>query len=88
MNINISVDIADIVDEMRCSCEHKELLELIKQIDKEIAEYDFTAALRDYFVAEMKKEEEHLTIGEQYTEAMKWFDSLDPEVKGRILGVK
>jgi len=53
MVLDIIIDERTIVNNLS----RDELIEFIKEIDRMIAEYDFTAELRDYFVAEMKEEE-------------------------------
>jgi UDP-glucose 6-dehydrogenase len=65
MNVSISISLKNIVDEMRYS-DRADLIELIKQIDKMVAEYDFTAKLRDYFVEEMRKEDKEAKALEEH----------------------
>jgi hypothetical protein len=58
--VPIEIPIEILVDSMRKCLSKDDLLEFIKEIDLSVAEYDFTAKLRDYFVLEMAKEDKHL----------------------------
>jgi len=53
MRLDIIIDERTIVNNLN----RGELIEFIKEIDRIVAEYDFTEELRDYFVAEMEEEE-------------------------------
>jgi len=57
--ITLDLDMADFVSELVAKTPRDELLDLIKQIDREVSEYEFTEELRDYFVKEMDVEEEY-----------------------------
>ncbi len=55
--IRIEVDMADFVADIVSNMSHSELLDLIKQIDLEVQECEFTEELRDYFAKEMESED-------------------------------
>lgn len=57
--ITLDLDMGDFVSELVAKTPRDELLDLIKQIDREVSEYEFTEELRDYFVKEMDVEEEY-----------------------------
>jgi hypothetical protein len=58
MNINIDVDIMDIVDEIVSRNRREDIVDLIRRIDLRVADYDFTKELRDYFIEQIKIEDE------------------------------
>ena len=55
--IKISVDMADFVSELCSEMTQDDLLDLIKQINREVDDYDFSEELRDYFVKEVDEED-------------------------------
>ncbi len=48
------MDLDDIVSELSNNLDYEDLLELIKQINIEVSDYDFTKKLKDYFVKEIE----------------------------------
>jgi hypothetical protein len=54
--IRSEVNLDDLVEEI-VTLDDKSIFNLIKTIDLQVADYDFTKKLRDYFVKEMKKED-------------------------------
>lgn len=50
------MEIDDIVTELREKFDQDELFEMIKQLDKDIADYNFTKALRDHFIDQVEDE--------------------------------
>jgi hypothetical protein len=61
----VEVSYADITDEIIQQMTYEQLLKLVKEIDKAVADYGFTRKLRDYFVKEMEKEDadDRATVG-------------------------
>lgn len=57
LSIHANIDLDDLVEEIIVLYDES-IFELIKSIDLQVADYDFTKKLRDYFVKEMKKEDE------------------------------
>jgi hypothetical protein len=57
LSIHSEITLDDLVEEI-CILDDKSIINFIKSIDLQVADYDFTKTLRDYFVKEMKKEEE------------------------------
>lgn len=57
LSIHANIDLDDLVEEI-IVLDDESIFELIKSIDLQVADYDFTKKLRDYFVKEMKKEDE------------------------------
>lgn len=54
--IRSEVNLDDLVEEI-VTLDDKSIFNLIKTIDLQVADCDFTKKLRDYFVKEMKKED-------------------------------
>ena len=54
IDMKVSVPLKDILDAL---CEHDEIKHVIIELDRMVADYDFTKELRDYFVEEIKKED-------------------------------
>ncbi len=54
--IRSEIDLDDLVEEI-VTLDDESIFNLIKTIDLQVADYDFTKKLRDYFVKEMKKED-------------------------------
>ena len=63
MIIKVNVNTDFFVSELCTFHTKEEIFELIKSIDLEIGEYEFTRDLRDYFISEMEKEDE---LNEEY----------------------
>lgn len=53
--IHSEINLDDLVEEI-ATLDDESIFELIKSIDSQVAEYNFTKKLRDYFVKEMKDE--------------------------------
>jgi len=58
VEILVNLEVDQIVADLCTQLDHDDLLELIKQIDAEVADYDFTKELRDYFVEEVEDEDD------------------------------
>ena len=58
MKFNANVDISEIADNLINSLSQDELVEFIKELNREVDDFDFTKELKNYFVAEMEDEEE------------------------------
>jgi hypothetical protein len=56
--IRVELDMADFISDIVVDMPREELIDMIKQIDREVAEFEFTEELRDYFTKEMDSEEE------------------------------
>lgn len=56
LTIHSEISLDDLAEEIK-SLDDESIFELIKSIDLQVADYDFTKNLRDYFVKEMKKED-------------------------------
>jgi hypothetical protein len=56
--ISIDVDMADFISEICLTMDRSDLADMIKQINREVAEFEFTEELRDYFIKEVDLEEE------------------------------
>jgi hypothetical protein len=56
MMINVEVSISAIIDAL-IEQDHDEIKRIIVDLDRVVADYDFTKGLRDYFVEEMRKED-------------------------------
>jgi hypothetical protein len=54
------IAIDELVIELCNQLEQDELVDLIKMIDQDVADYDFTHGLKEYFVEEILREEEFL----------------------------
>lgn len=54
------VDLEDLVTELCDQMDREELLDLVKMIDQDVADYDFTYELKEYFTEEVRREEEFL----------------------------
>ncbi|MFA5745629.1 MAG: hypothetical protein WCX79_00260 [Candidatus Paceibacterota bacterium] len=57
LSIHSEIALDDLVEEI-CVLDDQSIIDFIKSIDLMVADYDFTKTLRDYFVKEIKKEEE------------------------------
>lgn len=57
LSIHSEIALDDLVEEI-CDLDDESIIDFIKSIDLRVADYDFTKTMRDYFVKEMKKEEE------------------------------
>jgi hypothetical protein len=55
--ISIDVDMAELVSELALNMDLGDLLDMVKQIDREVGQHDFTEELRDYFVKEVEAED-------------------------------
>ena len=60
VRIPAEVDIDELVTELCDQLDRDELIDLIKMIDSDVADYDFTYELKEYFVEEIRREEEFL----------------------------
>lgn len=56
LTIHSEINLDDLVEEI-VTLDDESIFNLIKTIDLQVADYDFTKNLRDYFVKEMKKED-------------------------------
>lgn len=56
LQIHSEINLDDLVEEI-VTLDDKSIFELIKSIDSQVAEYNFTKKLRDYFVNEMEYED-------------------------------
>ena len=56
LTIHSEIDLDDLVGEI-VTLGDEQIFDLIKAIDWQVADYDFTKKLRDYLVKEMKKED-------------------------------
>lgn len=54
--IHSEINLDNLVEEI-ATLDDESIFELIKSIDSQVAEYNFTKKLRDYFVKEMKNED-------------------------------
>ncbi len=54
--IRSEINLDDLVEEI-VTLDDESIVNLIKTIDLQVADYDFTKKLRDYFVKEIKKED-------------------------------
>lgn len=57
-NTKITIDTGEIISDLINSLPHEELVEFVKELNREISDYDFTKEMRDYFCDEMEDEEE------------------------------
>lgn len=57
INVDAQVYLCDVVDSLIREYSQDELFESILEIDRRVADLDFTKKIRDFFVAEVKKEE-------------------------------
>ena len=57
ININLNMPIEGLISSIKRDLSKDEIISLVKAIDLEVAEYDFTIKLRDYFVKEIEKED-------------------------------
>jgi len=57
ININLNMPIEGLISSIKRDLSKDEIINLVKAIDLEVAEYDFTIKLRDYFVKEIEKED-------------------------------
>ena len=55
--IPLNIQIENLIDSLKKNLSRDELIDFIKEIDLSVAEYDFTAKLRDHFIMEMAKED-------------------------------
>ena len=55
---HITIDKDNIIYDLTNSLTQGELIEIIKELNREVADIDFTKELRDYFINEMDEEEE------------------------------
>jgi hypothetical protein len=56
LTIHSEIDLGDLVGEI-VTLGDEQIFDLIKAIDSQVADYDFTKKLRDYLVKEMEKED-------------------------------
>jgi hypothetical protein len=56
LTIHSEIDLDDLVGEI-VTLGDEQIFDLIKAIDWQVADYDFTKKLRDYLVKEMEKED-------------------------------
>jgi hypothetical protein len=56
LTIHSEIDLDDLVEEI-VTLDDESIFNLIKTIDLQVADYDFTKKLRDYFVKEIEKED-------------------------------
>ena len=56
LSIRTDINLDDLVEEI-VTLNDESIFDLIKSIDSQVADYDFTKKLRDYFVKEIKKED-------------------------------
>lgn len=52
------IDINEFIATLLSSLTQDELVEFVKELNREIDDYDFTKELKDYFVLEMEDEDE------------------------------
>lgn len=57
-NVKTIIDTSEVIYDLINSLSHEELIEFVKELDREVSDYDFTKELRDYFLDEMEDEEE------------------------------
>lgn len=57
-NVKTTIDTSEVIYDLINSLSHEELIEFVKDLDREVSDYDFTKELRDYFLEEMEDEEE------------------------------
>lgn len=57
-NVKTTIDTSEVICDLINSLSHEELIEFVKELDREVSDYDFTKDLRDYFLEEMEDEEE------------------------------
>lgn len=55
LSIHSEINLDDLVEEI-VTLDDESIFNLIKSIDSQVAEYNFTKKLRDYFVKEIKNE--------------------------------
>ena len=63
-----AIDTNEIISDLIGSLSHEELVEFVKELNRELADYDFTKELRDYFLEEMEEEEDEDFDYEIYTD--------------------
>lgn len=59
VNLRVDIPVEIMVANITRSLSREELADFIKAIDLEVAEYDFTEELKNYFVKEIEKEDKH-----------------------------
>lgn len=52
------IDISEFIATLLGSLTQDELVEFVKELNREIDDYDFTRELKDYFILEMEDEDE------------------------------
>ena len=60
IKIPAGVEMDELVVELCDQLDKSELIDLIKMIDQDVASYDFTCELRDYFEEEIRRDEEFI----------------------------
>lgn len=63
-----NIDTTEIISDLIGSLSHEELVEFVKDLNREVSDFDFTKELRDYFIDEMEDEEEEEYDFPVYTE--------------------
>ena len=59
MGVRTDIDLEELL-EICLQMEREDLLDFIKHLNIEVADFDFTEELRDYFVKELDKEDSYI----------------------------
>jgi hypothetical protein len=55
--LDFEITVEELANQISQSCNREEISELIQELDRLEADYEFTEELRNYFVAEIAKED-------------------------------
>ena len=69
LNIDVDLDLDDLVALLIDQYSDEDLIKIIRSIDTEVAELEFTEKLRDYFDEEVNRERAVIAEEEAYEEA-------------------
>jgi len=61
---NSSIDTNEIISDLITSLTHEDLIEFVKELDREVSDYDFTKELRDHFFKEMEEEDDEIDVSD------------------------
>lgn len=64
VNVSTDLELDALADLVVHQCRHEDVAAFIKQLDQNVADVDFTRALRDYFVGEVQDEENAQALAE------------------------
>lgn len=54
------IDTSEIISDLIGTLTQEELVEFVKELNREVGEFDFTKELRDYFIEDVDEEEEEV----------------------------